>query len=272
MKLLQRLLPLFTLVALISSTLSAQYIGVGITGDIPLGKLDEMDQAMDFAKPEQKISLLKRLGIDSNTAEAAVTKRSTKDVTIQPWHSIGASRELYGIVWLSDGPQGVGSLHLLASSDKQVWHVIDTAYLSTFSHTLTYEMLTLTSGEEILLVHHINVGHGSNMLEDKAEVFRIRQGKLQSVLSTNDYTLEPEEHLAINMLEKTSTFLLFPGDALEETRITSKEGAREGMDTPVRVDRRLWNWSPRQHSFSATPFHPVGKTVGRRANEEEVSP
>jgi len=143
-----------------------------------------------------------------------------------------------------------------------VWHVIDTAYLSTFSHTLTYEMLTLTSGEEILLVHHINVGHGSNMLEDKTEIFRIRQGKLQSVLSTNDYTLEPEEHLAINMLEKT----------LEETRITSKEGAREGMDTPVHVDRRLWNWSPRQHSFSATPFHPVGKTVGRRANEEEVSP
>jgi len=141
----------------------------------------------------------------------------------------------------------VGSLHLLASSDKQVWHVIDTHTLYFFSYTHIRDAHA-TSGEEILLAIHINVGHGSNMLEDKAEVFRIRQGKLQSVLSLMTTPWNQKEHLAINMLEKTSTFLLFPGDALEETRITSKEGAREGMDTPVRVDRRLWNWSPRQHS------------------------
>jgi len=98
MKLLQHLLLLFTLTALVSPTLFAQYIGVGITGDIPLGKLDEMDQAMDLAKPQQKVNLLKRLGIDANAAEAAVTKRSAKDVTIQPWHTVGSDRRSYGFV------------------------------------------------------------------------------------------------------------------------------------------------------------------------------
>jgi len=81
--------------------------------------------------------------------------------------------------------------------------------------------------------------------------------------------LEPEEHLAINMLEKTSTFLLFPAMHLKDTD-HFKRGAREGMDTRY-VSIASLELVSRQHSFSATPFHPVGKTVGTRATLAKVT-
>ena len=42
---------------------SGQYLRIGIDGNIPLGKLDEMNNALLIANPAQKSDLMKRLGI-----------------------------------------------------------------------------------------------------------------------------------------------------------------------------------------------------------------
>jgi len=46
---------------------AAQYVRVGVQGQIPMGKLAEMEDALGFADAGQKVDLLTRLGVDPAT-------------------------------------------------------------------------------------------------------------------------------------------------------------------------------------------------------------
>ncbi len=43
---------------------TAQYVRVGVDGDIPFGKLGEMEDMLSLADASQKAGLLARLGVD----------------------------------------------------------------------------------------------------------------------------------------------------------------------------------------------------------------
>ena len=49
--------------------LPAQFPTVGVSGEIPLGRLDEMEQMLTLADAHEKASFLSRLGIDSDCAD-----------------------------------------------------------------------------------------------------------------------------------------------------------------------------------------------------------
>ena len=63
--------------------LSGQLLRVGTSDEIPIGKLETMNDALQIADRGPIFNLLKRLGIDANVAEAATSPRFSHDIEIQ---------------------------------------------------------------------------------------------------------------------------------------------------------------------------------------------
>jgi hypothetical protein len=84
-------------------------------------------------------------------------------------------------------------------------------------------------------------------LADQTQVFSILDGKLQQTLVTQDH-LQEGGVAGSDLLEQQSTFLLFPGNALEETRTTTVHYKLK------KVERRYWRWLEQKHKFVPGPF------------------
>jgi hypothetical protein len=158
---------------------------VGITGTIPIDKLESMDYALGIADPGPRLDLLKRLGIDASIAEAATSPRFSHDIEIRPLHARAKKR--YGIVSLPCGLQSQAFLYLLEDAGTNAWHTVDHVALNCFHETPTYRLLTFAPGENAVLVQHANSGHGSGQMTDEAAVYTIRDDRMHEVLSTVDY-------------------------------------------------------------------------------------
>jgi hypothetical protein len=236
------------MVSLFSTSIpvSGQFQTGGIDGSIPVGKLDEMNNALLIANPAQKSDLMKRLGIDAEIAGAAVSSRLSRDIEIQPIRT--HSGKPFGILSLPCGIQGQAFLYLLSQADTSSWHVVDSVPLDCFNTTPTFQVLSLAPGEDSIFVQHANSGHGTGLVEDKATLYTVHEGKMHTVLSTPDCLSqwEPDGGAAV---EQKSYFLMLPDRVVEETRITSHP------DSPPRAERRIWRWSAKQETFNATPFH-----------------
>jgi hypothetical protein len=236
--------------SLLGLPVSGQY-RVGISGSIPIDKLESMDYALGIADPAQRLDLLKRLGIDVNIAEAATSPSFPHDIEIRPLHT--RSKKRYGIVSLPCGIQDQAFLYLLEEAGTNTWHAVDQVSLDCFHETPTYRLLTLGPGENAVFMQHANSGHGSGIVEDKAAIYTIVNGRMREVLSTVDYRYRWGFTDGSPAVEENSSFLQISSRIIEETRITSQN------DVPLRAERRTWRWETTQAAFKATPFSVVSK-------------
>ena len=196
-----------------------QFLRVGISGTIPIGKLEQMNDDLLIADPTPKLDLLKRLGIDADIAEAATSRRFLHDIEIQPLHV--RSGKLYGILSLPCGLQGQAFLYLLDTSGADSWHAIDHIAMDCFLATPTYQLQSLAPGEDVVFVQHAHAGHGSGIVEDKAVLYTVRNGQMHQILSTLDYLSQQDPLISSPPVERKSSFLMLPNRVIEETRITS---------------------------------------------------
>jgi hypothetical protein len=232
---------------------AGQYPRVGVDGDIPLGKLDEMEQMLDQADAHQKANLLTRLGVDPVIAKCVIDALLPGEkIEIKSIRVPGEAD--YGALFLHGGMGVCGYLYLLKGSDqdpkKMPWHVIDHQELNCWNGPYSYEIMPLrrSDGDDLVL-HHVNYDHGSGILVNQTQVFSILGGKLVQTLATQDF--RSEEILGTeqeNTLEQASTFLRFPNNSLEETRTSTYN------DKLKKVERRYWRWSEQKRKFVPGPF------------------
>jgi hypothetical protein len=224
---------------------------VGISGSIPIDKLESMDYALVIADPAQRLDLLKRLGIHADVAEAATSPRFSHDIEIRPLHT--RSKKRYGIISLPCRIQNQAFLYVLEEVGTDAWHTVDHVALDCFHGTPTYRLISFAPGEDAVFVEHANSGHGTGTVEDEATIYTIVNGRMHEVLSTKDYRYTWGFTDGSPAVEENSSFLQISGRVIEETRITSQDGV------PLRAERRIWRWEPTQAAFKATPFSIVSK-------------
>jgi hypothetical protein len=230
---------------------AGQYPRVGVDGDIPFGKLDEMENMLDVANTHQKANLLTRLGVDPKIAQyVAEDLLAGKKIELKPLRAKGEAH--YGVAYLPGGFRVCGYLYLLQGSDedpvKKAWHVINHQQFDCWDMAYSFEILPLRQPDvDDIVVHHVNEGHGSNYLADQTQVFSILDGKLQQTLATQDH-LDEGGVAGSDALEQSSTFLRFPKNSLEETRTTTVN------DKLKKVERRYWRWSGQKRKFVPGPF------------------
>ncbi len=245
MKLLQLALCLAGLSSSCALPLAGQY-RVGIDGSIAMDRLERMNEDLQIADPEQRLDLLKRLGIDAEVARAVTSPRTGTDISIQPLrtHSGGA----YGIISLPCGVQGQAFLYLLQRSSAGAWHTVDSIPLDCFSTVPAHRLISISPDEDAVFIQRANAGHGSDGVQHRSTIYTIRNGTMHEVLSTIDYRLQKEFRDDSPPTEQSSSFLQISLRAIEETRITSKRGV------PLRAERRLWRWQATQVTFKPTRF------------------
>ena len=237
-------------------TSAAQYAQVGVPGQIPLGKLDEMEQMLEQSNAEQKVDLLTRLGVDPVIGKAVAEELLPgQKIELQPIRVRQGTH--FGVAFLPSFR--CWSLYLLQGADddpqNHPWHVIDKQLLDCWHESCVLEPLALRRADtDDIVVHHANYGHGSNYVEDQTRIFSIMNGKLVQTMVTQDFL--SQDTLGIDptiTTEHRSTFLRFPDFSLEETRTTTVN------DTLKEVERRYWRWSEPEHRFISDRFVPVSK-------------
>jgi len=233
------------------SKAAGQYPGIGVDGDIPLGKLDEMESMLDVANAGQKANLLTRLGVDPAIAKYVTDELSPGDrIELKPIREPGETD--YGVLLLHGGIGESGYLYLIQGSDqdpkKMPWHVIDHQELNCWDGPYVFEIIPLrrSDGDDIVL-HHVNENHGTGIVVNQTQVFSILGDKLVQTLVTQDYRSEVIWGTE-NSLEQSSTFLRFPNNSLEETRTSTYN------DKLKKVERRYWRWSEQKRKFVPGPF------------------
>lgn len=219
-----------------------------------MGKLDEMEYMLGVADAGQKVDLLTRLGVDPAIGKMVVEELlSEQKIELQP---IRVHQDThYGVAFL---PSFRGwFLYLLQGSDddprNHPWHVIDQQTLDCWHEFCVLELLALRHADtDDIVVHHANLGHGSNYAEDQTHVYSVLNSKLVQTMVTQDFL--SQDTLGIDptiTTEHRSTFLRFPGLLLEETRTIAVN------DKLKKVERRYWRWSEKNRRFNPSQFRPV---------------
>jgi hypothetical protein len=230
---------------------AAQYMQVGVEGQIPIGKLQEMEDMLRFADAGQKVDLLTRLGVDPVIGKMVAEELLPgQKIELQPIRTQPETH--YGFAFLPTFRDCY--LYLLQGADgdpKMPWHVIDKQELNCWDGAGVVELLALRhSDADDIVIHHVNDNHGSGVVEDQTQVFSILNGKLAQTLVTQD--LLSEETLGTDITtDHRSTFLRFPDLSLEETRTIAVNEKLE------KVERRYWRWSEQKHRFIPSRFMPV---------------
>jgi hypothetical protein len=245
---------IFCIGFLLSSILHAQipHIRLGVEGQISLGKLDEMQSALSVADAKQKADLLIRLGVEKEIANVTTDELLPEEKILL--HSVRTPLQASYAVAFLPGFRGC-FLYLMQGSDADVqkhpWHVIDRQNLDCWHGDSTLEFLSLRQKEtDDIVAHHVNLGHGSGMVEDQTQIYSILNSKLVQTMATQDYLSEVTWGTDITT-ERQSTFLLFPDRSLEESRTTSIK------DVFKKVERRYWHWSEARQKFVSSPFRTV---------------
>lgn len=230
---------------------TAQYVRVGVDGDIPLGKLGEMEDMLSLADAGQKTSLLTRLGVDPVIAKDVADHLLPGDkIELKPIRTTGETH--YGVAFLPGGSGVSCYIYLLQGSDeepqKSAWHVIGHQQLDVWDKSCSFEIMPLRQpAADDIVVHHIAEGHGSGIVVDQTQIYSILNGKLVQTLATRDFLSEVTWGTE-NTLEQRSTFLRFPNNSLEETRTSTFN------DKLKKVERRYWRWSEQKQKFLSGPF------------------
>lgn len=244
----------------LSKSLWAQYVRVGVSGPIAIGKLDEMQDTLAYADKAQKADLLTRLGVDAKSAKYAVDEMlDTDSISFTPIHT--GDNNQFGVAFVPSSTGGFAALYLLkaqAESAELPWKIVDHQDLSCWRATCTLETMPRRSKKvDDLVLHHVNLGHGSDYVEDETQGFVIHNDKLQKTFSASDYLEDSVfgDGRTIGVArQRASEFLRFPDDSIEETQTVTLNDQR------TEIRRRFWRWSELSRSFVPETF----VTVSRR--------
>ena len=238
----------FFCLGMASSIGEGQYLRVGIAGNIAVGTISEMDNSLIVATPKQRADLLKRFGVEDEIARGTMTAPVTRGITLEPLR--GNANKKYGLLALPcETAYDYAFLYLLEDAGKNNWRAVDHATLDCFGGgQASHKMINLLPGSDLIMVEHTTTGHGSNLLEESTQIFKVRAGKLHMLMSSPDHVMEQNE---LFVTERSSSFVVFPRGRLEETRVTSVK------ERPNRVERRMWTFSPDGEALAPTPFHSV---------------
>jgi len=237
----------FFCLGMASSIGEGQYLTVGIAGSVPVGTIAEMANSLIIATPEQRVDLLKRFGVEDEVARGTTSALVTGGISLEPLR--GYANRRYGLLALPCGTQDYAFLYLLEDAGKNNWRAVDHATLDCFGGgQASHKMINLLPGSDLIMVEHTTTGHGSNLLEESTQIFKVRAGKLHMLMSSPDHVMEQNE---LFVTERSSSFVVFPRGRLEETRVTSVK------ERPTRVERRMWTFSPDGEALAPTPFHSV---------------
>lgn len=249
---LKKFLIAYCLTHFVMSSAVAQYVRVGVQGQIPIGKLLEMEDMLGAANAAQKVDLLTRLGVDPDIGKLVAEELLPgQKIMLQPIRV--QQKTHYGVAFLPSFRDCY--MYLLQGADdnqgKMPWHVIDKQELNCWHGAGVVEFMALRHPDaDDLLIHHLNYNHGSGVTEDQTQVFSILNDKLVQTLATQDFLSEEIPGTEITT-EHRSTFLRFPDLSLEETRATAVN------DELKKIERRYWRWSGRKLRFTPSRFMPV---------------
>jgi hypothetical protein len=245
---------LFVAFSMGAISVRGQYVRVGVNGPIPIGKLDEMEDALTLADKAQKTDLLTHLGVDPASARNATEEMLPSDkIQLIPIRT--SSMGQFGIAFVPSSVGGYAALYLLkAEGEKSAWAVVDHVNLDCWHRACLLDAMPRSANRmDDVLLRHINVGHGSDYVEDMTQGFIVRRDKLQKTLSASDYLTQTTAGAA-RTIERTSEFLRFPDDSLEETQtVAVNQQLRQ-------VRRRFWKWSKPSQRFLATNFVTVSRS------------
>jgi hypothetical protein len=200
--------------------------------------------------PAERVAFLRGLGLDADTVSQVNADGFSPDSVVESLRS--SSGRIYGLLALpcSTGPSAV--LYLLERSGGGEWRTADRVYLNCFSEVPTHRITSLVPNEDTVLVEHVNTGHGTGMVQDDTELYGVSSGKLRKLFSTVDYVYDTMlMEVGTSLTVKTSSFLEFPSNRLEETRVTSRNNHL------IRIERRVWNWSSAQKTMVSSQFRTV---------------
>jgi hypothetical protein len=198
----------------------------------------------------ERVAFLRGLGLDAETVIQVDADGFSPDSVVEPMRS--SSGRIYGLLALPCSTNLSAALYLLERSGGGEWRTADRVYWSCFDENPTHSITSLVPHEDTILVEHVNSGHGTDMVQDDIQLYGVSSGKLRKLFSTVDYVCDSTWMPVGSVIsEKTSSFLKFPSNRLEETRVTSRNHRL------IKIERRVWNWSPAQKTMVSSRFRTV---------------
>jgi hypothetical protein len=219
---------------------------VGYDGEVPTNSLTKMQDSFGFSSAAQKQSLLKRLGVPEEIAKPASEPPPENSIRFEELDAEGKTEQ--ALVFVPCGTNTQAFAGLLTRTAGSLWKIRDQVFLDCWGVDVTYELLALPQGK-MVLIHYVNAGHGAGTMQEKAVLLLPSADHLLKVMETLEQSSEDILGGVENPVEQTSSFLVFPGGSIEETRSTSRAGIVKA------IDRRLWQWSAHESQFQPGTFH-----------------
>lgn len=229
---------------------------VSYNGALPSQKDADLRQELQLGTPGQREGLLRALGVNrAFVHDAAVT---TVGTGLRVEEVVGTDASL--LLLPCSGPGlPFSHLHLLRAGKDEHWHAVDHADLDCWRQPTSFELIsTKDRVSPAVLVHHVNRGHGTGLVEDHVLLFEVRGDHLVSVLETEEY-MSTYQVGGYKTVEHAGTLLPFPDGSIEETRVTTTT-----FDQPVAddkgpsvaagrraavIERRRWSWREASQSY-----------------------
>ncbi len=227
-----------------------QYRAAGVSGQVPLSAdADAMTDALRLGKPAQREDLLRRLGVQAETAHEAASSVEQSGLRVE---QLGGAEILFVPC---DFPLREAHLYLLRPQEGR-WRAVDDVGLDCWWKPSSYEVVqVLNHPDMLLLAHHINVAHGTGLVRDEMKLLTIRGDHWATVLTTTEY--ESEDPAGEDLrVEQAATLQPFPDGSVEETRATTRHRSSPEQQT-FHLERRHWQWNPATKVFTAGRFAPA---------------
>ena len=244
-------LPL-TLLAMVSHVAWSQ-VEVGYRGSLTTAKDVDLNQEFQLGTPTQREGLLEILGVDKIYVHDAATAMPQTTIHVDQMEGTGAS-----LLFLPCGGQGspFSHLYLLRPAQDLHWRAVDRVHLDCWRESTSYELIHIQGRfGQAILVHHINRGHGSGLVQDNMALFEVQKDHLAKVLDTQEYKFQDQTDRD-QTVQQSSTLLAFPDGSLEETRITTGKSSSVQVQhaASALVERRRWYWSQSSQAFVPKGF------------------
>jgi hypothetical protein len=185
------------------------------------------------------------LGMKRESADLA----ASDEVVWQPVRS-DSEREL-ALLFHPCGALSTASLHLLTRANGR-WHVVQSVGFDChYDDSVSFQLSSLRSPKiDDVVVHHECEGHGTGFVQQNLNVFAIKSGRLQLVLSVEE-VIDANGTDNHELLQRSS----FAAIESHESGIpTLQETQCEKLNGKLAVRKRRFRWSETKFRFLRSPF------------------
>ena len=208
---------------------------------------DNMFSWLNHAKPVETTDRLVSLGVHKDVAEQVTIAESP----LIQWRPIRTeSQQTSAIMFLPCTALGA---HLYLMVHKMDWRVSDTVDLECYyDDSVSFELASIRKAKiDEVLIHHASEGHGTGFSQQNFKVFRITDGKLKTVLDTEEVVLAapydgPERH-------EHSVFVVVPDQSTKSPGQIEQTRSVLVGDT-LSVQRRYFYWKPPAGRYTPSRF------------------